>query len=83
MSQKTGKLWSLSALATQLLFRQSLRKACIIQEQFQAKSNVWRTTTKTFLRSSSCFSSVSGMLQHESENRKTMEPFRASDTIVI
>ena len=66
-----------------VLLTSNLRKACIIQEQFQAKLNVWRTTTKTFLRSSSCFTSVSGMLQHESENSKTMGPFRASDKIVI
>ena len=59
------------------------QKSCIIQEQFQAKLNVWRTTTKSFLRSSSRFTCVSGMLQHESENNKTMEPFRASDKIVI
>ena len=51
-----------------VLLTSNLRKACIIQEQFQAKLNVWITTTKTFLRSSSCFTSVSGMLQHESEN---------------
>ena len=44
----------------------------MIQEQFQAKLNVWRRTAKTFLRSSSCYTSVSGMLQHESKNSKTM-----------
>ena len=66
-----------------VLLTSNLRKACIIQEQFQAKLNVWITTTKTFLRSSSCFTSVSGMLQHESENSKTMGPFRASDKIII
>ena len=47
----------------------------MIQEQFQAKLNVWRRTAKTFLRSSSCYTSVSGMLQHESKNSKTMGPF--------
>ena len=31
-----------------VLLASNLRKACIIQEQFQAKLNVWRTTTKTF-----------------------------------
>ena len=34
-----------------VLLTSNLRKACNIQEQFQAKLNVWRTTTKTFLRS--------------------------------
>ena len=34
-----------------VLLTSNLRKACIIQEQFEAKLNVWRTTTKTFLRS--------------------------------
>ena len=58
-----------------VLLASNLRKACIIQEQFQAKLNAWRRTTKTFLRSSSCFTSVSGMLQHELGNSKTMGPF--------
>ena len=31
-----------------VLLASNLRKTCIIQEQFQAKLNVWRTTTKTF-----------------------------------
>ena len=65
-----------------VLLNSNLRKAFIIQEQFQAKLNVWRTTMKTFLRSSSCFTSVSGMLQHELGNSKTTGPFRTSDKIV-